>query len=623
MRDCFIRLWMLFALSLLIPGCSRECGSVSGKITDANGTALEGVWVAVFPCDPLDLGEGGDKVVWVRSDSAGTFRCKIATGTYALSASHSKRVGSNLTYFTVPKNALCNLPMPVRLDRTGSIVQGRMKDIKNTPVNGMALFLQADAHGRPRLDSIRLARTSKGCFQVAMDPGDYYVQALTSCDLVHQGEWLSVGVQGATLEAIFEEAPSPAPKAVRQWIRDQAVPLDLASSHAGFPEMAWTVPWSRKAQVVGMGEATHGTHDFFFFKQSALKSLVESGSINHFAMELNVVSAFRIDAFIQGETLDPIKDLPPALRVEEIHAMLLWLRHYNAARGPSERVRFHGLDMDQPAPAFEYALAFFRRIDPATAAFMTRKLGGLASAESGASPAEEHLASAWLEAVDQLLSRLEVGAPSWPRKPSPLELGRVKMALLTLKQFVVLAKQGTAGAGLREAAMADHVIRLLQQGGVGARILVWAHNGHVSKAHLGHHGFPPMGWHLKNALGPSYMSLGLAFRRGRFNALNEGGSGPWLVPYEVGPAPDGTLDAALSSAEKPSLFLDLHKVPQAGKVRDWFRRPQGSWFFPLKVHSSDLHEHVLPGKALEQYDGIVFFENTSPTTFTQVMASSP
>jgi erythromycin esterase len=117
-----------------------------------------------------------------------------------------------------------------------------------------------------------------------------------------------------------------------------------------------------------------------------------------------------------------------------------------------------------------------------------------------------------------------------------------------------------------------------------------------------------MGHHLRQELGDSYRTLGMTFHQGGFLAAGGGA----LVPYRVEPNEEATLDQALAATGLPALFLDLRKVPAAGKVGAWFGAPQGAWFIGLAFQPSALQEHVFAAPVLDQFDGLLFVETTTP-----------
>jgi erythromycin esterase-like protein len=91
-----------------------------------------------------------------------------------------------------------------------------------------------------------------------------------------------------------------------------------------------------------------------------------------------------------------------------------------------------------------------------------------------------------------------------------------------------------------------------------AKIVLWAHNGHVSNT--GFSGTRSMGSYLRQTYGKQMVNFGFAFNQGSFRAWEPGKS---LHDFTVPPAPGGTLDRALAATGIPLFAVDLRSVPTA------------------------------------------------------------
>ncbi len=116
----------------------------------------------------------------------------------------------------------------------------------------------------------------------------------------------------------------------------------------------------------------------------------------------------------------------------------------------------------------------------------------------------------------------------------------------------------------RDRSMADNVEWIANHNPT-AKIVIWAHDGHVSKASGG---VEPMGAALHTRYGDRLFVFGSAFGGGSFQAIPMGGGA--LKNFTVPPAPAGSLDATLSAPGIPAFAIDLRQAP------DWFRQPHTS-----------------------------------------------
>jgi len=125
-----------------------------------------------------------------------------------------------------------------------------------------------------------------------------------------------------------------------------------------------------------------------------------------------------------------------------------------------------------------------------------------------------------------------------------------------------------AGEKSRDQSMAENVEWIADQN-PGAKIVLWAHNGHIANtAEWG-----PMGGYLHKRLGNQLVTFGFSFNEGSFRAIETGKS---VRDFKVGPAPEGSLDHALASAGIPLFALDLRQLPRQGPVARWFAEPRDS-----------------------------------------------
>jgi len=577
-----------------------------------DGAFLKGVDVAVFPADLRGRVETGS-VAWVRTDMRGAFRIRRPAGAYGISASHPTMAGANVSRITLAPGETRVLPSPLRLKAGGSVLRGRLGRGKGRPgLEGMIALVPSDGTAVLRFDQVRWVRTRSGTFQVALDEGWYGLSAVGRRGRA-PATWIEVGESPLEWNPVLLPEPSRAPAAVGTWIGREALPLaDPERDGALDPAL---LALARSGQVFGMGEATHGTREFALLVHRTLISLARAGSVRALALEMGLVEAFRVDAYVQGDGPDPLPTLPPPFRVLEFRDLLAALRAHNLERDRSSRIRVHGIDMMDPGPPYRHALAFFRKTDPGSARLLERHLEGLGRALPFAKGTAPRDRIAWRTALDGLLARMDARKEATIRAVGETGFSRQRQALVVLGQFIPVAGDVPRGLEARERAMAENVAWILRQEGMGARVLLWAHNGHIAKAAPGPCGFPTLGWRLSRDLGPGYVALGTAFGRGGFLAFRRSGGILEPVPRTVEPMALGTLDAALASAGEPRFLLDLRKVPVAGPVRRWLSEPQGTWFINLEYDPAHPAESMVTDPVVDRYDALAFFGETRPCQY--------
>jgi erythromycin esterase-like protein/beta-lactamase regulating signal transducer with metallopeptidase domain len=172
-------------------------------------------------------------------------------------------------------------------------------------------------------------------------------------------------------------------------------------------------------------------------------------------------------------------------------------------------------------------------------------------------------------------------------------------------RVVLQCMQMRANEVTRDRSMADNVKWILDQS-PKAKIVLWAHNGHVSTG--GYRGYGSMGASLRKMYGDQMVVFGCAFNQGSFQAMERDKG---LRDFTVPPAPQGSLDAVFAATGIPLFALDLRQVPKSGAVAEWFSRPQKSRSIGA-VYSEETPEAFMSSlKAPDTFDAILFVETTT------------
>jgi erythromycin esterase-like protein len=172
----------------------------------------------------------------------------------------------------------------------------------------------------------------------------------------------------------------------------------------------------------------------------------------------------------------------------------------------------------------------------------------------------------------------------------------------------------------RDQSMAYNIKWILDQN-PGAKIVLWAHNGHVATGNEG--GFDSMGKALRQMFGNQMVVFGFAFNQGSFQAVEMPfPSKRGLRNFNVGPAPEGSLDAILASAGLNIAAIDLRRLPRQGRVAAWFKEPRATKSigagYGEELAANFLLKQVTPGI----YDALLFVEKTTAARPLEKRASA-
>ena len=401
--------------------------------------------------------------------------------------------------------------------------------------------------------------------------------------------------------------PRPADPETLAWIKGNAIPLKGVVAGEGFVDMQPLKALIGDATVVGLGEATHGTREFFQLKHRMLEFLVSEMGFTVFAIEANLPEAFRVNEYVLTGKGDPVEVLAGlhfwTWNTEEVLDLIRWMRAYNADPQHTKKLSFYGVDMLSGREALAQAKAWLENVDPAEAVRLTAigaPLPKLPRKDQG--PLTEEGRQAWGlfgREIEALIARLEA------RRLTGEDFDRQRQNLRVLAQLAAY-QADPGGYAVRDAAMASN-LQWIQAREGGAKVVLWAHNGHITQRRGAIAGANGMGWHLRQSLGAAYRPIGFAFREGGFQAMNQNR----LQAFEVKPHGKCTLDAALAATGHPVLALDLRKHPVKGPVGHWLKSPQGTWciestFTPWKAWAC-----ILEVPIIEDYDALLFVNRTT------------
>jgi hypothetical protein len=166
----------------------------------------------------------------------------------------------------------------------------------------------------------------------------------------------------AFLPAVAAQEPSP----VRDWIAGHAIRLTTPEAGHGFDDMQ---PFSQlvgKARIVALGEATHGTREFFQLKHRMVEFLASQMGFTIFAIEANMPEAYKLNEYVLHGVGDPVALIKGMYfwtwDTQEVLAMVKWMREFNASG--KGQIQFTGFDMQTPTVAAKIAADFIAAHDP-------------------------------------------------------------------------------------------------------------------------------------------------------------------------------------------------------------------------------------------------------------------
>lgn len=210
------------------------------------------------------------------------------------------------------------------------------------------------------------------------------------------------------------------------------------------------------------------------------------------------------------------------------------------------------------------------------------------------------------ETWKEIVRHLEVSRDAYAKK------GAVKKDIewaIQNARVVLQCMQMRSNEVSRDQSMADNIKWILDNN-PGAKIVLWAHNGHVATASMG--GFDPMGASLRKMFGRQMVVFGFAFNQGSFQAMEMPfPSTSGLKAFHVDPAPEGSFDAMLASAGLKIAAIDLRALPKGGPVANWFSKPRATKSIGSGYGEQFAAFFLANQVAPKIYDALLFVEKTT------------
>ncbi|MBK7212935.1 MAG: erythromycin esterase family protein [Bacteroidales bacterium] len=407
-------------------------------------------------------------------------------------------------------------------------------------------------------------------------------------------------------------------KAFANWISGNANPLKTVDAGNSFEDLQAFRTILKDVRVVGLGEATHGSSEFFRMKHRMLEFLVKELDFTSFYIEASMTRCRYINDYVLYGlgSLDTATTIQGFVtwRVDEVRDMIEWMREYNATVSADKKVKFLGYDLQINDMGWKGLKSFYKLVDPS-------KLSHLDSLQIQADSA-----SVWSNSM----SRSQEGGDLF-KKLRPLCLSVLDDMVLNEGQYQYLSGKEKYDENLmnirliiqeiesyqngyndrRDYYMAQNILSLLNQEKPGAKVVVWAHNMHIARFE------GSMGNYLDRVLKQEYYPMGFEFYSGSFQSRDlESGNNTrsWDI-ITVNEPPKESLPWYFNQTGLDKFYIDFRNIG-AEKVKNSTKT--------YAVHSfGSMYSKNWPDTYpayLNYFDGMIYIRQSSAAKdFTKVL----
>jgi protein-L-isoaspartate(D-aspartate) O-methyltransferase len=422
---------------------------------------------------------------------------------------------------------------------------------------------------------------------------------------------------------------------LRRWVKpvDDNVVQKLAKAAESFRsiEAADLDPLMTRigsARIVLLGEATHGTSEFYRMRERITRDLILKKGFRLVTVEADWPDAARVDHYVRHVEHPPSEwsafaRFPTWMwRNAEVRDFVKWLRNHNGTLDRAERVAFHGLDLYSLYDSIRSVLSYLDEIDPESAKIARERYGCLTpwqrdpatyghAALTGSFPSCE---SDVVRALSDLLAKRRVYAEHDGERFLDAEQN-ARLVANAERYYRIMYYGSRASWNLRDSHMFETLKNLLAFYGADSKAVVWAHNSHVGNAaatEMAARGEHNIGQLCRNEFGDKAYLLGFGTNSGTVAAASQ-----WDGPMEikrVRPAHPDSYER-LSHATGVARFIcglrgrgDLCGPKGLGKER--LERAIGVIYRP----ETELESHYFQANLPQQFDEYVWFDDTHAVT---------
>jgi len=384
------------------------------------------------------------------------------------------------------------------------------------------------------------------------------------------------------------------------------------------------------ARFVLLGEATHGTHEFYEERARITQRLIEEKGFHAVAVEADWPDAYRVNRYVRGqgddadadEALSGFQRFPNWMwRNTDVQAFVEWLRRHNGQAG-RRQVGFYGLDLYSMFTSIGEVLDYLDKVDPQAARVARERYACFDHYEEDSQHygymASLSLSESCEQGVIEQLHQLQ------RRSADTMQKDGTDEALFHAQQNARLVKNAeeyyrtmfrgrVSSWNLRDSHMADTLDALakhLSKDGEPARIVVWEHNSHIGDARateVGELGEWNVGELARKAYDGDTRLIGFSTYEGYVTAASE-----WDAPAEhkrVRPGMPGSYEALLHDVGIDRFLLPLR---EEGAARDaMMQRRLERAIGVIYLPRTERHSHYFSAQMARQFDAVIHIDRTT------------
>lgn len=397
------------------------------------------------------------------------------------------------------------------------------------------------------------------------------------------------------------------------------------------------------ARFVLLGEASHGTHEFYKYRAEITERLICEKGFTAVAVEADFPDAYRVNRYVRGEGED--RNAEQALRNFERYPLWMWrnaevsdfierLRAHNDQLAPKNRVGFYGLDLYSLHASMNSVLEYLKKTDPKAAERARNRYScfdrygedaqkyGYAASLSETNSCEDEAFAQLLELRKSSGDYLS-GGGIIARDEFFVAEQNARLVKNAEEYYREMFLGDVSSWNLRDSHMNETLAALaahLDEAGKPSKIVAWEHNSHLGDARATEsalRGEWNVGQLARQQFGVENVCIiGFTTYIGTVTATSNWNEAAQLK--KVRPAIRGSYEKLFHEAEIPRFFLNLRNDEAAfALAKPLLERAIGVIYRP----QTERYSHYFKASLAEQFDGVIHFDVTKAVKPLDVVAS--
>jgi len=378
------------------------------------------------------------------------------------------------------------------------------------------------------------------------------------------------------------------------------------------------------AKCVFLGEASHGTHEFYTWRTAITKRLIKEKGFNFIAVEGDWPDCYEMNRYIKGysnqdkksnELLHNFERWPTWMWANwEIASLMDWLKEYNLRLPKESRVGFYGLDVYSLWESMESIVSYLEKNDPETAILAKKAIkcfDPYNRDEYRYARAQLTAGKSCREPLIKLLAEIRKNSPQY-NHDIEAALNAEQNAIIALnaeKYYSNMMSFDDNTWNIRDRHMMDTLNRLLNFHGIGSKSIVWAHNTHIGDARytdMKDAGMFNIGQLAREEKGrKDVVLIGFGTYKGKVVAGKK-----WGAPMEimnVPPAMKGSIESILHNKSSMDRIIIFDQKGYGEYKEVVPHRAIGVVYNPER----EKRGNYVPTKLNERYDAFIYLDKTS------------